>query len=293
MAYRELATGQRSRIMIGSLDGRPPAPVHESGERVFEAPNWTLDGRWLILNADGTLWRVRPEGGEPERIEVDVPPVNNDHVLDPDGEHILVSADDGHLYRTALAGGAAVRITRDQADGFRHFLHGVSPDGATLASIGLSTVPGRPVRADVYLIDVATGEQERISDGTALTDGAEFSPDGSWIYLNTEQFSTRPGHAQIARMRPDGSSLEQLTFDDRVNWFPHPSPDGAVTVFISFPPGTVGHPADQEVELKLVVGEQWAEAATVAAFFGGQGTINVNSWAPSGDRFGYVEYPVG
>jgi hypothetical protein len=28
-------------------------------------------------------------------------------------------------------------------------------------------------------------------------------------------------------MRPDGSDIEQLTRDDRVNWFPHISPDGA------------------------------------------------------------------
>ena len=33
------------------------------------------------------------------------------------------------------------------------------------------------------------------------------------------------GHAQIARLRPDGTQLQQLTFDERVNWFPHISPD--------------------------------------------------------------------
>ena len=30
----------------------------------------------------------------------------------------------------------------------------------------------------------------------------------------------------------------------------------------------------------------------LVAFFGGQGTINVNSWAPDSKRFAYVAYPV-
>jgi hypothetical protein len=30
----------------------------------------------------------------------------------------------------------------------------------------------------------------------------------------------------------------------------------------------------------------------VVAFLGGQGTINVNSWAPDSQRFAYVAYPV-
>jgi hypothetical protein len=30
----------------------------------------------------------------------------------------------------------------------------------------------------------------------------------------------------------------------------------------------------------------------VVSLFGGQGTINVNSWAPDSKRFAYVAYPV-
>jgi Tol biopolymer transport system component len=47
---------------------------------------------------------------------------------------------------------------------------------------------------------------------------------GDWLYSNTEAFD---GHAQIARIRPDGSDLQQLTYDDNVNWFPHLAPTGA------------------------------------------------------------------
>jgi TolB protein len=39
-----------------------------------------------------------------------VPDLNNDHVLAPDGEHMSLSATDGHLYQAPLAGGPARRI---------------------------------------------------------------------------------------------------------------------------------------------------------------------------------------
>ena len=31
----------------------------------------------------------------------------------------------------------------------------------------------------------------------------------------------------------------------------------------------------------------------IAELFGGQGTINVNSWSPDGTRFAFVDYPLG
>ena len=92
-------------------------------------------------------------------------------------------------------------------------------------------------------------------------------------------------------MRPDGSGLEQLTFDERVNWFPHVSPDGRRVLYVSFPPGTLGHPADVDVVLR-VMGRAGEEPRDVVSLFGGQGTLNVNSWAPDSRRFAYVEYPV-
>jgi hypothetical protein len=96
-------------------------------------------------------------------------------------------------------------------------------------------------------------------------------------------------------MRPDGSDLTRLTSDDRVNWFPHPSPDGRHLLYISFPPGTEGHPADRDVLIRLLDARAPAGAAAprdLLAFFGGQGSLNVNSWAPDSRRFAYVDYPV-
>jgi TolB protein len=306
MVSRLLAPGQRCQVHLEQVDrpGRagPPAPALDTGlttvldtdEVLLEAPNWTHDGRQLILNGDGGLWQLSLDGidaGSLSRIDLDVPELNNDHVLDPDGAHIYLSANDGHIYRAELTGGAATRVTEDDY-GLLHFLHGVSPDGQTLVFTGVE-VDG-DVWDDINLYRVAAegGPARRLTVGTAPKDGPEFSPDGEWIYFNTEQFSTDPGHAQIARMRADGSAIEQLTFDDRVNWFPHFAPSGDRALYLSFPAGTEGHPGDLDVRIMLVT-DDWNEPTIGASLFGGQGTVNVNSWSPDGARYAFVSYPQG
>lgn len=84
----------------------------------------------------------------------------------------------------------------------------------------------------------------------------------------------------------------QLTNDERVNWFPHPSPNGEHLLWLSYPAGTLGHPENLEVELRLGTPDA-TEARTVARLFGGQGTTNVNGWSPDSTRFAYVAYPIG
>ena len=77
-----------------------------------------------------------------------------------------------------------------------------------------------------------------------------------------------------------------------MNWFPHLAPVGGRAVYLSFPDGTAGHPADRLVRLVLVEDGDWTAGRVVAERNGGQGTINVNSWAPDGSAFAFVSYPV-
>ncbi|ROP72614.1 hypothetical protein [Curtobacterium sp. PhB115] len=300
MTGETLLTGQRTRIRVFDVATRTARTVHETTEMLFEAPNWTADGR-LIVNGEGVLWSLPVAGGEPEPITIDgIPALNNDHVLHPSGDTILVSANDFHLYEAPIGGGTARRIT--SADGPLHFLHGVHPDGSTLAYVRLEPQGDDWwASATIHEIGIDGSRDRAVTTHPGPADGPEYSPDAAWIYLNTEQFT--PGRAQIARIRPDGSDLEQLTFDERVNWFPHLSPKGDWAVYLSFPAGTTGHPADKDVELVLIdlvdgpsmAGPQagvWSAGEVVARFNGGQGTINVNSWSPDGSAFAYVDYPV-
>ena len=96
---------------------------------------------------------------------------------------------------------------------------------------------------------------------------------------------------QIWKMRPDGSEQEQLTSDDRQNWFPHPSPDGKWIAFISYDeqvePGD--HPPNKHVMLRLMPVDS-GEIQVIAHLYGGQGTINVPSWSPDSKMIAFVSY---
>ena len=284
--------GQFGRVMTIGIDGSDPRLVCEANG--IQAPNWTPDGKWLICNGGNALWRVAADGStQPEKIPLgDVKGANNDHILSPDGQTIYFSAG-AHLFAVPIAGGTPRRVSNDHppATAFKYFLHGVSPDNQTLAYVGVEAVGDDPWgRLDLYTIPVAGGPDTRLTDTPAPDDGPEYSPDGKWIYFNSELNAKVPGHAQCYRMKPDGTGIEQLTYDERVNWFPHISPDGKWIVYISFPPGTVKHPANKAIILRRMRPDG-REQADIIAFRGGQGTINVNSWAPDSKRFAYVAYP--
>lgn len=291
---RQLRKEQSSVINVFDTQTGTSTAIYEMGE-LIEAPNWTLDGKWLIVNGDGRLWRISPDGNEgPNRINtVPVENWNNDHCLSPDGKHIYVSALDGHVYHVSLEGGAPKKISEDQEGEARYmyFLHGVSPDDKTLAYVALEMFAPDNIKTRIGLIPSTGGDPVHLTDGSCPVDGPEFHPNGEWIYFNSEAAAKRPGHAQIFRMRPDGSDVEQLTFDERVNWFPHISPDGKQLVYISFPEGTEGHPADLDVQL-VAMSPEGGETKVLESFFGGQGTINVNSWSPDSRYFAYVTYPI-
>lgn len=291
VSWREHAEGQCSVVHVHTLATGTTRVVAEVTDVLVEAPNWSEGD--LVLNGGGHLQLIAADGsGDMRTFELPkVPALNNDHVLDPDGQHIFVSAHDWHIYRASLRDGSATRVTQhDHERPLLHFLHGVSPDGAELAFVGVP--PDAWNEANIYTVPSTGGAVRQLTHNTVPSDGSEYSPDGQWIYFNTEAFSTAPGHAQLARMRPDGSDLTQLTFDDRVNWFPHPSPDGQWLSYVSFEPGTIGHPADRAVEIRLVPVGRWNEIRTVASLCGGQGSMNVGSWSPDSAEFAFVSYPI-
>jgi len=293
---RTLAKGQRCEVWVHDVARGENRMIFSTTNLLLEAPNWALQGDALILNGNGTLWRLPVDAPELHAIDIQgVPPLNNDHVLDPDGVHIFMSSyDDWQLYRAPLAGGKAVQVSGAEGPaGLLHFLHGVSPDGQQLAFVGvhaeINDVNFRFITAEICTLGADGRGFRQITSGGAPSDGPEYSPDGQWLYFNTEAFS---GHAQIARMRPDGTEMSRLTDEPTVDWFPHISPDGTLGVYLAYPAGTQGHPADLWVDLKLVRGGDWASAQSVARLFGGQGTINVNSWSPDSTRFAFVTYPM-
>lgn len=272
-----------SRLEILDIDSGERTVVYRTNDHI-EAPNWSPDGSYLIYNSGGRLFRISAGGGEPEMIDTGFATrCNNDHGISPDGTQLVISdnsQEDGAslIYILPIEGGTPRRVTERGPS----YWHGWSPDGTTLAYVGL-----RDGEYDIYTIPVEGGEETRLTTAEGLDDGPDYSPDGEYIYFN----SVRTGTMHIYRMRPDGSEQEQLTFDEFNDWFPHPSPDGRWIVFLSYGPDVEGHPANKDVMLRII-STDGGGLRTLTELFGGQGTINVPSWAPDSRRFAFVSYEV-
>ena len=252
-------------------------------QRHFEAPNWSRDGKYLLINAAGFLEKIDLEGNNlgkifPEKVST----LNNDHGLSFDGKILVFSKNEkglgSRIYVMPLAGGEAQLITEK----YPSYWHGISPDGKTLVYCAM-----REEQWDVYAIPTSGGKEIRLTTADGLDDGPEYSYDGQWIYFN----SHRTGRMQSYRMKPDGSGVEQLTNDELDNWFPHPSPDNKSAVIISYLEDQKGsHPFGKDVKLRLLNLETKEIKDLTPVFYGGQGTINVHSWSPDGDWIAYVRY---
>jgi Tol biopolymer transport system component len=276
---------------VFDVAARSATVIAEFDQVLFEAPNWGADGNTLYLNGQGGLWAFSLDSPlEPCRVDyVGLPPLNNDHVLDPGGEAIFLSAMDGHIYHGALDGSSTRRVTDED---LWHFLHGVSPDGTTL---GFVRIDGFGSLGRLGLIASDGGPVTVVDTGAGHIDGPEWSPDGEWIYFNTERWASKPGHAQLARVPsadPSADKVERLLSTDTVDWFPHLAPNGRLAVYLQYPAGTAGHPEDLDVELVVVDTADWSTPLARVPVFGGQGTINVNSWSPDSEHFAFVSYPL-
>ncbi len=252
---------------------------------VIEAPNWSQDSKYLVYNSRGHMYKYVLASGEIHELETGLAiDCNNDHVLSPDNTRLAVSHftnEDAtsRIYTLSINGGDPVLVT----DKGPSYLHGWSPDGERLAYCA-----ERGGQYDIYTISVNGGLETQLTDLPGLDDGPEYAPDSRHIWFN----STRTGLMQVWRMEVDGSHPEHMVKEDANCWFPHVSPDGSWVVYIAYGKNDVSpgdHPANKNVELRLV-SANGGESKTMVKVFGGQGTMNVNSWSPDNRTIAFVSY---
>ncbi|MCJ8518153.1 Tol biopolymer transport system component [Pseudorhizobium tarimense] len=271
----------RSSIEIFDLDSRKSEVVWET-EALFEAPNWSPCGSYLLLNSEGRMYRLMLDGAvAPEVVDTGFAvECKNDHGISPDGEWLAVSDkivfDKSAIYILPAVGGEPRLVT----DNLPSYWHGWSPDGRRFAYCGI-----RDVFFDIYTIGIDGGDEQRLTFGEERSDGPDYSPDGRWIYFN----SSRSGRMQIWRVPAEGGPAERITDSSYADWFPHPSPAGDKIVFLSYDGDVFDHPRDLHVRIRMM-DTDGSNAETLFELFGGQGTMNLPNWAPNGRQFAYVRY---
>ena len=283
-------------ISLRSKDRRVAYVVTQPGR--IEAPNWFTDAsNTLYFNTGGKLFIVQaePPGTPinpnrqkvPQQVDLGtLTRINNDHGVTNDGTLWAISDQSrtvngqrpSLIYTVPVAGGPARRLTERGPS----YFHGWSPDGKAVTYCA-----ERNGNFDVYTLSIDGGEEKRLTTAEGKDDGPEYSPDGQYIYFNSE----RTGAMQIWRMKVDGSEQEQVTKDDQENWFPHVSPNGLLMVFLTYEKGVGDHPENKDVMLR-VMDLKTGKIDPLARLFGGQGTINVSSWAPNSQYLAFVSYQI-
>ena len=253
---------------------------------VVEAPDWNQDGKTLLFNSNGRFYTVPvtdpPAVVAPTAFDTgDASGCWGEHGYSPDGKRFAISCwTPGHhgpdIYIVPAGGGTARQVTNRPVSFFR----GWSPDSKTIVFTSV-----RDGHTDLYTIPMAGGAETQLTKNEGLNDGAEYSPDGKYIYFNSD----RSGLMQIWRMKPDGSEPEQITSDDRNNWYPHISPDGMTIAFLTYDKDVKGHAPNKDVALRLFTPDNGA-IRTLVTLFGGQGSLDSNTWAPDGKHLAFVAY---
>lgn len=293
----------RTHFVVYEVQKKRTAPLFTiDGE--WHAPNWSRDGRYIIADMGGSLYRIPVSGankGVPEKIDVSVSMrASNDHALAWDGRQI---ADTGFAQpmpagpRTPGALHNSIFVMNMDGSGAHEihlgWLHGWSPDGKQVVYVQMNGD-----NYDVYRVNTDGSGELQMTRNKAQDDGPEYSADGKWVYF----CSNRSGKWDAWRMPADGAGpddqlAERVTMgEDTQDWFPHISPDGKWLYTISYP---MDHPEHSFIgdgmkikllRLKNGVGAEGAELTTVRTFFGGQGSANTGGWSPDSTKFAWTEY---
>jgi Tol biopolymer transport system component len=236
-------------IMIRNADGSNPIAVSEP----FEAPQGNVARPYLAWSPDGTrvlywapgidvvdsgrgcgnpgtfcgqrIWSAPSDGSEPARVIGDPELDARSPLWTPDGETIIFAGSEGNgglygIYRMDADGANVERIGDLTGSAYAFDRHAISPDGATLA-----VVSGQGMY-DLYLVDLATGEEVLIAGEDPDEIEPYWSPDGSLLAFTSME---RNFSGAVEMMLYDVASGEVTSLGTSI-WAQGWSPDGRFIV---------------------------------------------------------------
>ena len=250
IAFTMEAGGAR-QVFVQSLRGGPPLQVTAS-EKPVSDPQWSPDGRRLAFVRDTAVCLVDVDGARLTTV-TDHPAGNTMPRWSPDGHRLAFISRRRGWAQVWLLDAPIPRRGRPAAaprpieprpvtpagldvDEFEW-----SPDGGRLAITGQR---GPAVRhaARISIVDLATGADRPIGEGSDWECGARWLPDGGLLFL-----SDSGGWFDVVRLSPDGTVRTPLTAgppehgepSGGFGYAPLSSPDGSRFVHIAAHDGWV------------------------------------------------------
>ena len=238
-------------------DGRNVVQRTTSGSE----PSWSPDGGWIAF----TCWEHLPHGGadictvkaddsaaDPVTVTQHGARVSGP-AWSPDGRRIAFLSRRRGWSQVWLIEAPVPRRGRPQRDPRPPQATALTPSGVDVEQMAWSPDGGRMAvmaqqspddltTSQIALIDVATGETEIVAGEHSHDTGAQWSPDGSLIYV-----SDADGWFQVVRRSPDGRDRIILTEGEREHgepsggfgYVPLPSPDGSRVAHIEVHDGLI------------------------------------------------------
>jgi Tol biopolymer transport system component len=145
-----------------------------------------------------------------------------------------------------------------------------SPDGNTIAYVHGDTIPGK---TGIYLINL-DGTNKRLWHSSASAYAPSWSPDGEWIIFSDQ--------SQIFKMKVNGDSLTQLTFEGR-NFFPDWSPNGQWITFDS------NNDSPNGMNFIWIMKSDGSDKERIA-YDPSSGEIRMPNWSPDGNKIVHQKY---